>query len=50
VNLGRHTYIQSGYTIVDGATLNYRQWYASLGYRFDSGKTNPEFVKTLNQH
>ncbi|HEY3705807.1 MAG TPA: hypothetical protein VGL22_12135 [Terracidiphilus sp.] len=50
VNLGRHTYIQSGYTIVDGATLNYRQWYASLGYRFDTGKTNPEFVKTLNQH
>ena len=48
VNLGRRTYIQSGYTLVDGATLNYRQWYTSFGYRFDAGRRNPEFVQTIN--
>jgi hypothetical protein len=47
VNLGRHTYLQTGYTLVDGVTLNYRQWYTSLGYRFDAGRSNPEFVQTL---
>lgn len=34
-NLGRHTFLQSGYTIERGAQLNYDQWYVSLGYRFD---------------
>ncbi len=34
-NLGRHTFLQSGYTIQRGDALNYNQWYMSLGYRFD---------------
>lgn len=38
VNLGKHSYLQSGYTFVDGAAMNYRQWYTSLGFRFDHGK------------
>lgn len=38
VNLGKHSYIQSGYTFVNGAAMNYRQWYSSLGFRFDHGK------------
>jgi hypothetical protein len=51
INLGRHSYLQSGYTYVDGVTLNYRQWYMSWGYRIDQGKSNPEYVKTLGpQH
>jgi hypothetical protein len=47
VNIGRHSYLQSGYTYVNGATLNYRQWYLSWGYRLDKGKSNPEYVRTL---
>jgi AMIN domain len=35
VNMGKHSYLQSGYTFVTGASLNYRQWYLSWGYRFD---------------
>ena len=50
INLGRHSYLQSGYTYVDGVTLNYRQWYLSWGYRIDQGKSNPEFVQTLQRH
>jgi hypothetical protein len=51
INLGRHSYLQSGYTYVDGVTLNYRQWYLSWGYRIDQGKRNPEYVNTLGpQH
>ena len=46
-NMGRHSYLQSGYTYVNGATLNYRQWYLSWGYRFDAGKNNPEYVQTV---
>ena len=38
VNLGKRSYLQSGYTFVDGAAMNYRQWYTSLGFRFDHGK------------
>lgn len=38
LNLGKHSYVQSGYTFVDGAAMNYRQWYSSLGFRFDHGK------------
>jgi hypothetical protein len=34
-NFGRHTFLQSGYTLEQGSALNYRQWYLSLGYRFD---------------
>jgi len=33
-----HSYLQSGYTFVNGAAMNYRQWYSSLGFRFDHGK------------
>jgi hypothetical protein len=47
INIGRHSYLQSGYTHVNGATLNYRQWYLSWGYRLDKGKSNPEYVQTL---
>jgi hypothetical protein len=45
VNIGRHSYLQSGYTYVNGATLSYRQWYLSLGYRLDKGKSNPSMVR-----
>ena len=38
LNLGKHSYLQSGYTFVTGAAMNYRQWYSSLGFRFDHGK------------
>ena len=38
LNLGKHSFLQSGYTVVDGAAMNYRQWYSSLGLRFDHGK------------
>lgn len=34
-NFTKRTFLQSGYTLEHGATLNYRQWYLSLGYRFD---------------
>jgi hypothetical protein len=47
INLGRHSYLQSGYTYVTGDTMDYRQWYMSWGYRFDQGKSNPQFVKTV---
>jgi hypothetical protein len=46
-NLGRHSYLQSGFTYVKGDTMDYRQWYMSWGYRFDEGKRNPQYVKTL---
>ena len=47
INIGRRSYLQSGYTYVNGATLNYRQWYFSWGIRLDKGKSNPEYVQTL---
>jgi hypothetical protein len=50
VNLGRHSYLQSGYTYVKGDTLNYRQWYLSWGIRLDQGKNNPEFIQTMQSH
>ena len=34
-NFTRRTFLQSGYTLEHGSALNYRQWYLSLGYRFD---------------
>jgi hypothetical protein len=34
-NFTRRTFLQSGYTFERGSQLNYRQWYLSLGYRFD---------------
>ena len=37
LNLGRHSFLQTGYTFVNGTGLNYRQWYTSWGYRFDEG-------------
>jgi hypothetical protein len=48
VNIGRHSYLQSGYTYVQGATLNYREWYMSWGLRLDKGKSRPEYVQTLH--
>jgi AMIN domain len=48
-NLGRHSYLQSGFTYVKGETMDYRQWYMSWGYRFDEGKRTPQYVKTLVQ-
>jgi hypothetical protein len=47
INMGRHSYLQSGYTYVNGETMNYRQWYMSWGYRFDQGRSNPAFVQSL---
>ena len=35
MNLGKHSYFQSGYTVVHGGPTNYSQWYLSLGYRFN---------------
>lgn len=34
--LGRHYFLQGGYTINRGASLNYDQWMFTMGYRFDS--------------
>jgi len=36
MNLFGGTFFQSGYTLVHGDVANYKQWYLSLGYRFDS--------------
>ncbi len=47
INIGRHSYLQSGYTYVNGATLNYRQWYFSWGYRIDKGKKNPQYIQSF---
>ncbi|KAA6463171.1 AMIN domain-containing protein [Acidobacteria bacterium AB60] len=46
VNIGRRSYLQSGYTYVNGATMNYRQLYFSWGFRLDRGRNAPEFVET----
>ena len=46
VNIGRRSYFQSGYTFVNGASLNYRQWYFSWGIRLDDGKNRPEYVES----
>lgn len=48
LNIGRHSYLQSGYTYVNGASMNYKQWYMSLGFRLDKGRDNPEYIQTLN--
>ena len=42
VNLGKHSFIQTGYTFVNGSGMNYRQWYTSWGFRFDQGKGEAE--------
>ncbi len=34
-NFTRRTFLQGGYTLERGSALNYRQWYLSMGYRFD---------------
>jgi AMIN domain len=36
MNLWGRSFLQSGYTLVRGAEMNYNQWYLSLGYRFDA--------------
>ena len=46
-NLGRRAYLQSGYTYVKGATLNYRQWYFSWGLRFGKADSKPEYAQSL---
>ena len=38
MNLGKHSFFQSGYTFVNGSAMNYHQWYSSLGFRFDHGR------------
>src|SRR5215468_1161456 len=35
VNLWGNSFLQSGYTYVHGDALSYKQWYMSLGWRFD---------------
>jgi AMIN domain len=45
INLGKHSYLQSGYSFVNGSTLNYRQWYLSWGYRFDQKQEAVELVQ-----
>ena len=47
INIGRHSYLQSGYTYVKGDKMNYRQWYMSWGYRLDEGRKNPQYVQTM---
>jgi hypothetical protein len=42
VNLGKHSFLQTGYTFVNGSGMNYRQWYTSWGFRFDGGKGEAE--------
>lgn len=34
--LGPHYFIQGGWTLNRGSTLNYDQWFTTFGYRFDS--------------
>lgn len=34
--LGPHYFIQGGWTVNRGGTLNYDQWFTTFGYRFDS--------------
>lgn len=46
INVGLRSYLQSGYTYVNGATLNYRQMYFSWGFRFDRGRNRPDFVES----
>jgi hypothetical protein len=36
VNLWGKSFLQSGYTYVHGDQLSYKQWYMSLGWRFDA--------------
>jgi hypothetical protein len=36
VNLWGKSFFQSGYTYVHGDQLSYKQWYMSLGWRFDA--------------
>jgi hypothetical protein len=43
LNLGKHSFVQSGYTFVNGSTLNYRQWYTTLGFRWN--RESPEAEK-----
>ncbi len=38
VFLGRHYFLQGGYTIQRGAQFNYDQWLMTLGFRFDNRK------------
>jgi hypothetical protein len=34
--LGPHYFLQGGWTVNRGGSLNYDQWFATFGYRFDS--------------
>jgi hypothetical protein len=46
-NLGRRSYLQSGYTHVNGAMLNYRQWYFSWGLRLGKANSRPEHAQSV---
>ena len=35
-NLASHYFLEGGYTLQRGGTLNYDQWFVSMGYRFDN--------------
>lgn len=47
LNVGRRSYFQSGYTYVNGATLNYRQWYFSWGLRLGKVNSRPEYAQSV---
>jgi hypothetical protein len=49
MNLGKHSYFQSGFTNVRGTQASYNQWYMSLGYRFD-GNPSRKLVKDDSMH
>jgi len=46
-NFGRRSYLQSGYTYVNGATLNYREWYFSWGLRLGKVNSKPEYAQSV---
>jgi hypothetical protein len=41
-NLGRHYFIQGGFTLSRGGVQDYDQWLFSLGYRFDSKRVGSQ--------
>lgn len=50
--LGPHYFLQGGWTVNLGRSLNYDQWFATFGYRFDSwhrgqNDSTPEIVPCL---
>ncbi|HLH09320.1 MAG TPA: hypothetical protein VKW78_18935 [Terriglobales bacterium] len=35
-NVGRHYFLEGGYTVQRGGSLDYDQWFVTMGYRFDN--------------